>query len=349
MQLTVPTLLRIKPDATHRLGKYLSNWQKVTVLLAGNLTDWSNQVLNVAYASAGIKVLHQQDVTSNALTELTPLLAAIPSQTQAIVAIGGGRVIDGAKYAGHVLSLPVVAVPTAISNDGFASPFSSVVINGQRRTLPTVMPWGVVIDTRLIQQSPRILTLSGVGDLISKATALPDWKLAYHQAGTPVNDFAWSLARMTFDRWLALPDKSIDSLEHLTVLANALLFSGLSMALAGNSRPASGAEHLISHAYDQLAQQQALAASLHGLQVGVATYAVAGLYDVQDVVRQALEQTGFFNAVAEKPLNRDCFLKSIQQAHTIKPGFTSALSDPAHRQQVCEFINSDPLCQRLLI
>jgi glycerol-1-phosphate dehydrogenase [NAD(P)+] len=133
MQLTVPTLLRIKPDATHRLGKYLSQpgWRYITVLLAGNLTDWASQVLTVAFASASITVLHQQDVTSNDLHDLTPLVASIPGQTQAIVAIGGGRVIDGAKYAGHVLSLPVVAVPTAISNDGFASPFSSVVINGQ--------------------------------------------------------------------------------------------------------------------------------------------------------------------------------------------------------------------------
>jgi glycerol-1-phosphate dehydrogenase [NAD(P)+] len=350
--VTVPTLLRIKPNASHRLGKYVAQcgWQHITVLLPSNLQSWYQQVVQPALESAGVTVLHRQDATSNTLDALSGLLNEIPAQTQAIVAIGGGRVIDAAKYVGHCLTLPVLSVPTAMSNDGFASPFSSVVMNGQRRSLPTVMPYGVVVDTCMVQKAPLALYFSGIGDLMSKATALPDWKLAYHQQGIPVNDFAWSLARTTFDRWMAFPDKSADNLEHMTVLANALLFSGLSMAIAGNSRPASGAEHLISHAYDAITVEKNLTPSLHGLQVGVATYAIAFLYHeaLQQQVKATLTETGFFNALRDQPLDKAAFMQAIDMAPTIKSGFYSVLTPADARTAVHHFVQTDTILSQVL-
>jgi hypothetical protein len=38
--------------------------------------------------------------------------------------------------------------------------------------------------------APEVLWHSGVGDLVSKFTAVTDWKLAFHATGTPVDDFA---------------------------------------------------------------------------------------------------------------------------------------------------------------
>jgi len=46
-------------------------------------------------------------------------------------------------------------------------------------------------------------------------------------------------------------------------LVEGLVVSGVAMVLAGNSRPSSGAEHLISHALDRFPIHD-----LHGLQVG---------------------------------------------------------------------------------
>jgi len=348
MQLTIPSLLRIKPNATHRLGKYVrkSGWQHVAVFVPHALIDWYNNIITPKLLSSEVTVTCQLDISSNTVESLTSQLGQIPPQTEAILAIGGGRIIDAAKYMGHILNLPVLSVPTAISNDGFASPFSSVVIDGKRRTLLTLMPHGVVVDTLLVQQAPLALYYSGIGDLISKATALPDWKRAFHQQGTPVNDFAWTLARTTFDRWIAYPDKHHDNIQHLTILAEALLFSGLSMAIAGNSRPASGAEHLISHAYDK----EAPTPSLHGIQVGLATYATAQLYepDVQTQVKEQLTSTGFFDFVAQKPLDRQAFCRSIEIAHTVKEGFYSALSLPEARQATLKFINTDARFRELL-
>jgi glycerol-1-phosphate dehydrogenase [NAD(P)+] len=66
----------------------------------------------------------------------------------------------------------------------------SLTVHGKRRSLPAALPFGVVIDTAVCRDAPRTLTLSGVGDLVAKFTAVRDWKLASHRTGEPVNDFA---------------------------------------------------------------------------------------------------------------------------------------------------------------
>jgi glycerol-1-phosphate dehydrogenase [NAD(P)+] len=63
------------------------------------------------------------------------------------VAVGGGVSVDYAKYAGFLSQLPVIAVPTAISNDGFASPGASLYVEGKRTSCKATIPFGVVIDT----------------------------------------------------------------------------------------------------------------------------------------------------------------------------------------------------------
>ncbi|KRE83837.1 hypothetical protein ASG89_12015 [Paenibacillus sp. Soil766] len=57
-----------------------------------------------------------------------------------------------------------------------------------------------------------------------------------------------------------------------------LLLSGLSMLLVGHSRPASGAEHHLSHYWEMVLLQQRRRALLHGAKVGVATVLMAQRY-----------------------------------------------------------------------
>ena len=83
-------------------------------------------------------------------------------KVDAIVAIGGGKVIDYCKYIAFILKLPIISVPTSISNDGFASPGASLLVNGKRKSQKAQIPYGVVIDTEIIRKSPYY-TYSGIG------------------------------------------------------------------------------------------------------------------------------------------------------------------------------------------
>src|SRR5262249_46676986 len=139
-----------------------------------------------------------------------------------------------------------------------------------RRSPSPTLPFGGVIDTAVCRDAPRILTLSGVGDLVAKFTAVRDWKLAFHTTGEPVDDFAALMSGGTNYSYMAHPEFD---LEGIRLLATALMLNGIAMEICGSSRPASGSEHLISHALDATAARP----RLHGLQVGVASYLVSVL------------------------------------------------------------------------
>jgi glycerol-1-phosphate dehydrogenase [NAD(P)+] len=129
-----------------------------------------------------------------------------------------------------------------------------------------------VVDTAVCRDAPRILTLSGVGDLVSKFTAVRDWKLAFHQTGEPIDDFAVLLSDGSIHSYLSHPRFDLDGIR---LLATSLMMNGIAMEICGSSRPASGGEHLISHALDAHSSWP----RLHGLQVGIATYVVSILQE----------------------------------------------------------------------
>lgn len=173
-------------------------------------------------------------------------------------------------------------------------------------------------------------------------TAVVDWKLAFHARGERVNDLAALLSDATVFQLAARP---VRDLEGTRLLATALLLNGVSMSLAGSSRPASGSEHLISHALDRISARP----RLHGLQVGVATYLVAHLQG-QGVERvgSLLGQSGFFDAVAEDPLCRAELRRAVELAPQIKTEFFSVLSTRDVLPEVDALLASDPVLARCL-
>jgi glycerol-1-phosphate dehydrogenase [NAD(P)+] len=182
------------------------------------------------------------------------------------------------------------------------------------------------------------MLLSGIGDLVSNLTAISDWKLAFHEAHEPVNDFAVLIARSAAENLLRFPEQKPQSEAFTAMLAGALVMSGVAMEIAGTSRPASGSEHLISHAYDGLATRP----SLHGIQVGVATLAIAwlqGLY--YEEIQRVLQETGFCDWVRRHPLEREAFLAAVAAAPGIKEGFHTVLSDRERRSRLLAFLRED--------
>ena len=156
-----------------------------------------------------------------------------------VIGLGGGTALDTAKYAAFVANVAYIAIPTALSNDGVCSPVSVLLAqNGRRHSFTSKIPDGLLIDT--------------VGDTISNYTALYDWKLGCEENNDRPNDFAYMLSETAFNSLLYSEAKSLTSIEGIKMLAQSLVLSGLSMQLAGNSRPCSGSEHLFSHAMDEL-------------------------------------------------------------------------------------------------
>ena len=169
----------------------------------------------------------------------------------AVVGIGGGKTVDTAKYAATRWALPMVSVATSLANDGVASPVASLVHDGIKGSYGVHIPIAVIVDLDFVADGPEEYNRAGIGDVISNICALADWELAREVRGEPVDGLAASLARMGAEAVLTHPGDITDD-GFVTVLAEALIASGLAMAVCGSSRPSSGGCHEIMHATDSL-------------------------------------------------------------------------------------------------
>ncbi|KYF79368.1 dehydrogenase [Sorangium cellulosum] len=337
-QVGIPALVRIKPGALARSGLYLARAARRRVLLlsSAGIPAAIEAAMLEGLAGQAIEVVARREVATASFEEAAALLPALPARCDAVVGLGGGRALDTAKYLAFLARLPFLAVPTSLSNDGFCSPSASLTVGGRRRSLPCAVPFGVVVDTEVCLRAPEVLWLSGVGDLVAKVTAVHDWKLAFHARGEPVNDFAALLSDATVFQFMARPERD---LEGTRLLATALMLNGIAMEIAGSSRPASGSEHLLSHALDQTSARP----RLHGLQVGTAAYVVSRLQG-RDTgpIAAVLDATRFWDAIRADPFSFGEWREAVRVAPEIKPGYYTVLSARDCAPEVEAILRTDP-------
>ncbi len=169
-----------------------------------------------------------------------------------IIGFGGGMVLDLAKYASFVSKSLFLCLPTTLSNDSLASPVAVLGTEGlKRKTFKCTIPSSIIVDVNVIMGAPESQLLAGIGDTISKYTALNDWKLDAEKNGTSIDDFAYMISKMAFNSICFNEEKTLKSKSFIKILAQALVMGGLAMEIAGNSRPSSGAEHLFCHSLEE--------------------------------------------------------------------------------------------------
>lgn len=196
------------------------------------------------------------------------------------VAVGSGVINDLTKYAAELAGMPYVCVATAASMDGYAASGAALLDDGFKRTLDCAPPVGIVADLNVIARAPGRMAGWGYGDLAGKIVAGADWKLADALGEEPINPEPFALVQDNVRGWLSRPAEiGRSDPAALGDLVNGLLVSGFAMQAHGNSRPASGAEHLISHVWEmeRLTHQGEPAA--HGACVGIGTVAILALYE----------------------------------------------------------------------
>ena len=201
------------------------------------------------------------------------LMDKLPEDTDILIAVGSGTIHDIVRYCAYQKGLTFISCPTAASVDGFCSSVAAMTWHGCKKTLTAVAPKMVIADIDVIKHAPIRLARSGFGDMIGKYVALTDWKIASHLTG---EFYCSRIADMTADatRQVLESANGIAAGEDkaYTKLMYGLLLSGLAMQMMGNSRPASGAEHHISHLIEMHPKSLGVHSdALHGEKVGVGT------------------------------------------------------------------------------
>jgi glycerol-1-phosphate dehydrogenase [NAD(P)+] len=237
----------------------------------------------------------------------------------AVVGLGGGKIIDVTKYAAARVGLPMVAVATNLSHDGICSPVSTLDNDNGRGSYGVPTPVAVVIDLDVIRDAPVRFVRSGIGDAVSNISAIADWELSHRISGEPVDGLAAAMARTAGEAVLRHPG-SVGDDEFITVLAEALVLTGIAMSISGDTRPSSGACHEISHAFDLLYPKRS---ALHGEQVGLgAAFAMhlRGAHDESKLFTEVLRRHGLPVLPEEIGFSVDEFVRAVAYAPQTRPG-----------------------------
>ncbi len=347
-QINIPYLLKIGPGKIVKIGKYLADKDLtgIALLWGEGMEKMLGRRLKDGLEAQGVEILAEDTVNDIAVENITAAAFSLPAGVKAIVGVGGGKVLDFAKYASFLLRLPYISVPTSMSNDGFCSPSCSLTVGGARKTVKAAIPYGVVIDLQVIAGCPQAFLFSGVGDMIAKVSALWDWKQAFERGLERFNDFASMMSYNSLDLLFLRHSSDLSSPRFQRSLATSLLYSGIAMEIAGTSRPASGSEHLISHALDELSPRP----KMHGLQVGTAAYLCTLLQDNPEAegVREVLSATGFFDFVAADPFDKTLFVKALERAPEIKQDYYTVLSEPESFGRAVRLLEEDDILRQLV-
>jgi glycerol-1-phosphate dehydrogenase [NAD(P)+] len=315
--LAAPLVVDVRPGAICGLGRLLADRRiatqgRVAVAVGPGQGDSIAAELEIGEA----EIFRITDGSLESAVSLGKRLRA--GAYEAVAGIGGGKTIDVTKFAAHMAGIPMVAVATNLAHDGIASPVSSLEHESGKGSYGVVMPVAVVVDLDRVRRAPEPLARAGVGDVVSNLSAVADWELAAADTGEPVDGLAAAIARSAAHAVLLQPG-SARSDEFLTVLAEALILSGLAMSVAGSSRPCSGGDHEIMHAIDQLYPGTAS----HGELAGVGALFCAYLReDVghAELISACLHRHGLPRSPDDLGLSRADFAKAVAYAPATRPG-----------------------------
>ena len=201
------------------------------------------------------------------------LNSLLSEKVELLITVGAGTIHDITRYCAYIRNVDFVSCPTALSVDGFCSSVAAMTWNGCKKTLTALAPKIVVADIDIIKNAPIYLAKSGFGDMIGKYVALTDWKIGSILTGEFYCDKIFQMTMDATEQVLGSIQGIIDgnnsAYEKLTY---GLLLSGLAMQMMGNSRPASGAEHHVSHLIEMSPYGLKISSNaLHGEKVGVGT------------------------------------------------------------------------------
>jgi glycerol-1-phosphate dehydrogenase [NAD(P)+] len=281
-----------------------------------------------------VDFLHVKSMTPNDVKALEKEIKA--TEPQVLFGVGGGTIIDAAKVSSGNLKIPFISVPTTVSHDGIASPLASIKASDKPFSIMAQAPLAIVADTNVIAKGPWRFVVSGCGDIISKFTAVKDWKLAHMENGEYYGEYAASLALMS----AKLVTENAELIvyrqkEGLRILLEALISCGVAMSIAGSSRPCSGSEHLFSHALDMVNSKHAM----HGEQCGVGSILSAYLQRANWLqIRSTLKQLGAPTTGKELNADDEDVVKALELAAKIRPERYTILHKINPDHECCEVI-----------
>ncbi|TFE25792.1 sn-glycerol-1-phosphate dehydrogenase [Cohnella luojiensis] len=286
MSIIEPVL--IEAGAIRQVAPYLlrNRLQRISIAADSNTFEVVGRVLGQLIENAGMNVCitlinpdKQGDVIADEASVVQLELDLKQSSAEIVLAVGSGTLHDIARFSAYAVGIPFVSVPTAPSVDGFNSIGAPLIIRGEKKTIAAIGPSAIFADLDLLTKAPDGMIAAGFGDMLGKYTSLFDWKFGSLAGGEPYSEAVAEQTRhalqLCVDNCEEIEKRSPKGIE---ILTRALIESGFAMLKFGQSHPASGAEHHLSHYWEMEFMRLGRRQILHGAKVGVACAEISRLY-----------------------------------------------------------------------
>lgn len=204
---------------------------------------------------------------------------ALLGDVDGVIAVGTGSVDDICRVASFNQKKKFAIFATAPSMDGFASDSAPIIENNFKTSVYVEQPMAILADTEILAKAPTELKAAGFGDMVAKYIGIFDWRLSHMLTDEYYCPAVAEITMQGVNKIMALADKVTGEDEEAAGnIMEGLILSGLGMKLAGCSRPASGAEHVVSHYWECYKLARGIWPEFHGKKVGVATVLINRIY-----------------------------------------------------------------------
>jgi len=255
-------------------------------------------------------------------------LVAEAGAPPAVVGIGGGVVMDSAKWLAYRSGAPLLLAPSILSADACVTNSVAVRVGGRVDYRGFVEAQQVVVDVDLISTAPPRLNRAGVGDLLSIHTALWDWAAGERAGHGTVDQTIAERASAVLD---AL-DSTAAGVRDGTVESMATIVTGYAeindMVMAcGHAQMEEGSEHYLSY----LIELRTGRSFAHGELVTLGVILMSTLQDNDPSrARGIAERSGVQWRPADLDLSRDVLSDALTGLHDYvsESGFAYSVANP---------------------
>ncbi|MEM1546092.1 MAG: iron-containing alcohol dehydrogenase [Candidatus Methanomethylicia archaeon] len=175
------------------------------------------------------------------------------NQYSAVISLGGWKIINFAKHISHKYHIPLISIPTTISNEDVVNPKIVYKINGSYKFLISNLPAAIIIDLSMINKNSKEEILSGLCDILSKSNAISDLELCYNKKCKYYSEYAVLLIKTSIQIVLKnLLEICAGKEAGLQTLIEALIGCGFAMGISNSRYVCEGAEHLFLYALESV-------------------------------------------------------------------------------------------------
>lgn len=336
--------IEIGEDAMAKLPGFIKEhpqWKNLTLIADRNTWDAAGEKVAKTLEDSGLSVhpvvLEDRELIPDETT-LGEVFMKTPKDTDLIIAVGSGTLNDTCKFLSYQMGKDYLIFASAPSMDGFVSSGAALVTDHVKTTYDTHAPVAVFGDTTILSQAPMNMITAGLGDILGKYTCLLDWQMARMINGEYYCDWIHGLVEEAIET-VVNNGKRIEKRdpEAIGELMEALVLTGLAMYFTGNSRPASGCEHHLSHYWEMQFQMMGKKPILHGTKVGIGLITAVYLY------RKLIGEKPDFEALMEVEPDRDAWEVRVKRCFgEAAPGILAleekaGKNDPEKRRERLRF------------